>query len=106
MVVTSNCDIVRCVLSGRAFVGLCPGILSVAPPLVGFRTPPYGQGLEQQALAALQNSSLADGQTTVILETSKDAAADWIKDYGFTACKIKNYKTNKHLFLKRIQEDS
>lgn len=71
-----------------------------------FMDPPYGQGLEQQALAALQNSALADGQTTVILETSKDAAADWIKDYGFTAYKIKNYKTNKHLFLKRIQEDS
>lgn len=71
-----------------------------------FMDPPYGQGLEQQALAALQNSALADGQTIVILETSKDAAADWIKDYGFTAYKIKNYKTNKHLFLKRIQEDS
>ncbi|MCI9622128.1 MAG: 16S rRNA (guanine(966)-N(2))-methyltransferase RsmD [Lachnospiraceae bacterium] len=71
-----------------------------------FMDPPYGQGLEQQALAILQNSALADGQTTVILETTKDAAADWIKDYGFTACKIKNYKTNKHLFLRRLQEDS
>ena len=47
-----------------------------------FMDPPYGQGLEQQALAALQNSALADGQTTVILETSKDAAADWIKEIG------------------------
>ena len=39
LVVTSNCDIICRVLSGKAFAGLCPGILPVAPPPVRFPTP-------------------------------------------------------------------
>lgn len=66
-----------------------------------FLDPPYNQGLEQQVLAVLQNSALADENTTLILETSKTSNTDWIEAYGFTPWKIKTYKTNQHLFLER-----
>ena len=70
-----------------------------------FMDPPYGQRLEQQVLAALQNSALADEHTILILETLRNGDTDWIEDYNFTIYKIKNYKTNQHLFLERIQEE-
>lgn len=66
-----------------------------------FMDPPYDQGLEQQVLAALRDSSLADEHTAVILETSKNSDTDWVEDYGFTPYQIKNYKINRHLFLER-----
>ncbi|MCI8373970.1 MAG: 16S rRNA (guanine(966)-N(2))-methyltransferase RsmD [Lachnospiraceae bacterium] len=66
-----------------------------------FLDPPYNQGLEQQVFAALRDSGLADKETLVILETARDSDTDWIEDCGFTAFKIKNYKTNRHLFLRR-----
>lgn len=66
-----------------------------------FLDPPYNQGLEQQVLAVLLDSGLVNGETTVILETSRNSDTDWIEDCGFMAWKIKNYKTNRHLFLKR-----
>ena len=40
LAVTSNCDIIRCVFSGKAFARLCPGILPAAPPQVRFQTLP------------------------------------------------------------------
>lgn len=69
-----------------------------------FMDPPYDQGLEKQALAALSHSSLADSHTTIILETSKNSEDDWIEEYGFTTRKIKTYKTNRHLFLSRTEK--
>lgn len=68
-----------------------------------FLDPPYDQGLEQQVFAVLQNSSLVDKHTLVILETSKKKDTNWVEAYGFTPWKIKTYKTNQHLFLKRIE---
>ncbi|MCI8559400.1 MAG: 16S rRNA (guanine(966)-N(2))-methyltransferase RsmD [Lachnospiraceae bacterium] len=65
-----------------------------------FLDPPYNQGLEQQVLAVLRDSSLVNEDTMVILETSKDSDMDWIEDSGFAPWKIKNYKTNQHLFLR------
>lgn len=64
-----------------------------------FLDPPYDQGLEQEVLAALRNSSLVDEDTLIVLETSLASRTDWLADYGFTLEKEKKYKTNKHLFI-------
>jgi len=69
-----------------------------------FLDPPYGKGLEREVLSYLEHSSLADENTTVILEASLHEDTDWIEDYGFTPWKIKKYKTNKHLFIGRTGE--
>ena len=31
----------------------------------------------------------------------KETKIDWIEDMGFDISKIKEYKTNKHIFLRR-----
>jgi 16S rRNA (guanine(966)-N(2))-methyltransferase RsmD len=69
-----------------------------------FLDPPYGKGLEKEVLSYLSCSSLADADTTVILEAALNEDTDWIGDYGFQAWKIKKYKTNKHLFIGRTGE--
>lgn len=94
-------------LSDRARVLFRDAVLALnelegEPPFdIIFLDPPYNQGLEQQVLAFLQNSSLAGEDTTVILETSRSGNIDWIEAYGFVPWKIKTYKTNQHVFLGR-----
>ncbi len=66
-----------------------------------FMDPPYNLGLEEPVLAALRNSPLADSDTLVILENAKNSNLSWIEESGFSIEKIKTYKTNRHLFLRR-----
>lgn len=68
-----------------------------------FLDPPYNKGMEEEVFAYLEHSSLADENTTIILEASLKADIDWIEDYGFYIQKIKTYKTNKHLFIKKSE---
>jgi len=69
-----------------------------------FLDPPYEKGLEEEVFAYLQHSSLADENTTMILETPIHADIDWLEAFGFTPWKIKKYKTNMHLFIGRTGE--
>jgi 16S rRNA (guanine966-N2)-methyltransferase len=69
-----------------------------------FMDPPYDQGLEQQVIHALAHSALADSHTTIILETSKKSEDAWMEAYGFTPWKVKSYKTNRHVFIRRTEE--
>lgn len=69
-----------------------------------FLDPPYGKGLERAVLQYLSDSSLADENTTVILEARLSEEMDWVEDCGFTVVRTKTYKTNKHIFIERIEE--
>ncbi len=66
-----------------------------------FLDPPYGKGWEEQVLAALEHSPLADADTLVVAEALKDADFSFASRYGFSIEREKEYKTNKHIFLKR-----
>lgn len=63
--------------------------------------PPYNRNLEQPVLAYLASSSLADEDTWIIVEASLDTSFDYLEDLGYSIRKEKNYKTNRHLFLKK-----
>ena len=67
--------------------------------------PPYRKGLEKAALAYLAGSSLADEETLVIIEADIDTDFSWTSECGFEVIREKKYKTNKHMFLKRKQEN-
>lgn len=66
-----------------------------------FMDPPYGQGLEQQVLAYLKNSTLADAYTVIVAEASLDTDFSCLEELGFHAYKYKKYKTNQHVFLQK-----
>ena len=69
-----------------------------------FMDPPYDQGMEDSALRYLKSSKLLNTNSSVIIEMSINAEIEHFIDYGFTIEKIKSYKTNKHVFLRRKAE--
>lgn len=63
-----------------------------------FMDPPYNCGWEVRVLEFLSRSSLADRDTTVIIEASKETGEGFIADLGWKLLRVKDYKTNKHIF--------
>jgi len=66
-----------------------------------FMDPPYGKGLEDQALLYLSGSGLADEKTMIIIEMKIDADTEHFREMPYEITRIKEYKTNKHVFLKK-----
>ena len=66
-----------------------------------FMDPPYDMGLELQALQYLASSNLADDDTMIIVEASNDTDIDELCQNSFRVVQTKDYKTNRHIFLKR-----
>lgn len=67
-----------------------------------FMDPPYNKGFEENALKTLRNSNIINEESIIIIEASLDTKYDYIDEYGFSLIREKQYKTNKHIFLKRI----
>ena len=64
-----------------------------------FMDPPYNQYYEKKVLDCLNNSSLVHKDTMIIVEASIDTEFNYIEDSDYEIFKIKNYKTNKHVFI-------
>lgn len=67
-----------------------------------FMDPPYRKELEKDVLTYLSTSSLLKPDTMIIVEAATDTAFDYVENLGFEITKYKKYKTNAHIFLKRI----
>ena len=67
-----------------------------------FMDPPYGKELEKEVLTYLTTSKLIDEDSLIIVEMSDRTTFDYVHELGFTVEKLKKYKTNMHLFLKRV----
>ena len=66
-----------------------------------FMDPPYGQGVEKQVLSILSKTSAADDETLIILETDAKEDMSYVFSLGFEVIKVKQYKNNKHVFLRK-----
>ena len=69
-----------------------------------FMDPPYDKELELHVLDELRNMDYVDAYTTIIVEASKSTKFDYLKDFGYEISKIKEYKTNKHVFIHKIEK--
>lgn len=69
-----------------------------------FMDPPYDQQLEKKMLGLMKEVSFIDEDTLIIIEASLETDFDWLEAYGYTLAKEKKYKTNKHVFVRRILE--
>lgn len=69
-----------------------------------FMDPPYEKGTEKDVLAYLEHSSLLKANSMIIIEADLNTNFDYANEYGFCIKKEKNYKTNKHVFLEKIQK--
>lgn len=68
-----------------------------------FMDPPYNRLLEKDMLDILKSSSLADGHTLIIIEAGLETDFNYAASMGFEILREKIYKTNKHIFLQKIQ---
>ena len=66
-----------------------------------FMDPPYDQSLEKQVLSYLADSKLITEETTIVVEASLETDFADVRQMGFLIYKIKQYKTNQHVFLYR-----
>lgn len=66
-----------------------------------FMDPPYDSGLEEGVLTYLSGSNLISEDTILIIEARLDKDFTFAEEKGFEIIKVKTYKTNKHVFLRR-----
>lgn len=63
-----------------------------------FMDPPYHMDYEKRVLEYLKDSSLLHEDSLIIFEAALDTRVDDLEEMGYAVCKIKEYKTNKHIF--------
>ena len=68
-----------------------------------FMDQPYGKDYEYDVLLALSHSDIVDRYTIIVIEEALNVPLDYIDECGFETVKVKNYKTNKHIFI-RLKE--
>ena len=66
-----------------------------------FMDPPYNHELEHQVLEYLQDSTILDENTLIIIEADLATDFGYVEDLGYRQLRSKEYKTNKHIFLCR-----
>lgn len=65
-----------------------------------YADPPYRKNFEPKILNLLSESGIVRPGTLVIIESSLDTKPDFIDENKYEIIKIKEYKTNQHLFLR------
>lgn len=70
-----------------------------------FIDPPYNKGLEERILPYLINSSLVRENTLLIVETALDTEIAYMQDFPCTVERVKEYKSNRHVFLRVAASD-
>lgn len=67
-----------------------------------FMDPPYDCGHEERVLEALSGLSYVTKNTLIVIETSLKSNQAYLEDFGFSLEKEKVYKTNRHIFCRKI----
>ena len=72
-----------------------------------FMDPPYGKDLEKNVLEYMSKHqpSFVDENSLIITEASLDTDFSYAEELGFDILRIKEYKTNKHVFLKMHKKE-
>lgn len=66
-----------------------------------FMDPPYNQLFEKKVLEYLSGSDLLSDDALIIVEASLETDFSYVEEFGFEIVKVKEYKTNKHIFLEK-----
>ncbi len=69
-----------------------------------FMDPPYEAGAEPAVLARLSASPVVTEDTVIIIETALHRDLSFVEEAGFTVTRVKEYKTNQHVFAIRSSQ--
>ncbi|MDE7282287.1 MAG: 16S rRNA (guanine(966)-N(2))-methyltransferase RsmD [Lachnospiraceae bacterium] len=67
-----------------------------------FMDPPYGQEHEKRVLECLRDMPYFTEDTLIVVEAMLETDFSYAQTLGYDIIKEKCYKTNKHVFLKKI----
>ena len=67
-----------------------------------FMDPPYDCGHEERVLAILKELSWVTENTLIVIETSLRTELSYMERLGFLLEKEKRYKTNRHIFCRKM----
>ena len=67
-----------------------------------FMDPPYDCGHEERVLSILKELPWVTENTLIVIETSLQTDLSYLKELGFAMEKEKRYKTNRHIFCRKI----
>lgn len=65
-----------------------------------FMDPPYRKDFEKTVIPFLLESSLVQEDTLIIVETALDTDVSYMEEYSCQLERVKEYKTNRHVFLR------
>ncbi len=68
-----------------------------------FMDPPYSLGLEDKVLRILAGLDIINEDTLIIIEAKADNDLSFATGLGYDITRIKEYKNNKHVFLKLLK---
>ncbi|MDO4188752.1 MAG: 16S rRNA (guanine(966)-N(2))-methyltransferase RsmD [Lachnospiraceae bacterium] len=66
-----------------------------------FMDPPYDNEIERQVLERLVSSNIINSDSLIVIEASTNTDIDYVSELGYEIIKIKQYKNNMHVFLRR-----
>lgn len=92
------------VISGDVFYALTR-LEAEAPFSIIFMDPPYDHLWEKRVLETLAVSCIVDRDTLIIVEASLETDFSYLEDLGYEVIRLKEYKTNVHMFLRRIPKE-
>ncbi len=69
-----------------------------------FMDPPYNNEYERNVIEYLYNSKLLNEDGIIVTEASNDTDFEYLENLNFELFKVKKYKNNQHVFIRRIEE--
>ena len=67
-----------------------------------FMDPPYGKEYEKKVLDALRDVKYVTDNTILVTEADLHTDFSYVEAMGYVVFKQKKYKTNQHVFLRRV----
>ena len=64
--------------------------------------PPYGKEYEKKVLDALRDVKYVTDNTILVTEADLHTDFSYVEAMGYAVFKQKKYKTNQHVFLRRV----
>ena len=71
-----------------------------------FMDPPFGKGLEREAITALADLPLLAEDGLIVVEASNRTDFSWLADLPFSMVRCKCYKKHAHYFIRRKEPDA
>jgi len=70
---------------------------------VVFMDPPYNNGLESEVLSFLEISPVISDDVLIVIEASLETDTSFVNPQYFEIIKEKEYKTNKHIWIRKTK---